>query len=106
MVEPPSEDYDDLTVKEVKARVESGEYDVLPVYRYENANKQRVTLTRWLDDRLPAPEPEEVVVAPTRTRRVANFWIDEEDVHEPITVKRTPQIEEAIDAGDLQVIDQ
>lgn len=107
MTEPPADDYDSLTVKEVKERVRSGLLDPATAHDYEVENKDRVTLTRWLDDRLETDTgPETVVVAPTRKRRVATFWIDEEDLYEPMTVDRTPKIEEAIEAGDLQVINR
>ena len=107
-MESPSEDYDELTVDEVKERVESGELDSGDVLEYETAHKDRITLTRWLDS--PDPEmsdgPEEIVVAPTKRRRVADFWVDPDELYQPREVLRTPQIEEAIEAGDLQVVER
>lgn len=106
-IEPPSEDYDDLTVDEVKTRVESDTLDPIDVADYERAHKQRVTLLRWLDNFVNAwiSNPETVRVAPMRKRRVATFWIDDDDLYEPMEVHRTPKVEEAIEEGDLQVID-
>lgn len=124
-LEPPTDDYDELTVEQVKARVreylsgygedygedygEPGEepLDPVDVYAYESENKQRVTLLRWLDDFVGDLEDEEqITVAPTRKRRVATFWIDDDDLYKPMTVTRTPKIDEAIEAGALQVIDR
>lgn len=107
MVEPPSADYDELTVDEVKDRVESGEYRPEEVYAYETDNKERVTLLRWLDDRVDtSDDPAKVTVAPTRKRRVATYWIDKADLFEPMRVPRTPKVEEAINNGDFQVVER
>lgn len=107
-MEPPSEDYDDLTVDEVIQRVDDGEFDPVDTLDYEMENKNRVTLIRWLDNFMSdwLRHHGGIVVAPVKTRRVATFWVDPEDLYRPMHVDHTPKVEEAIEAGHLQVLNR
>lgn len=107
----PSDNYDDHTVKEAKAAVRAGELDPAAALAYERANKDRVTLTRFLEDRLPeindaggeADGYKSVPVASTRTGLIAGILF--ETAHETRVLERTPRVEEAISKGDLRELD-
>lgn len=105
-MDAPAENYDEYTVKEAKAAVRDGDLDPAAALAYEREHKDRVTLTRWLEDRIEAQEetrPEMVPVANQRPGHVAGIHF--ERAHETRVVERTVRVEEAITKGDLRVLD-
>lgn len=108
-MDAPADDYDEYTVKEAKAAVRDGDLDPAAALAYEREHKDRVTLTDWLDDRLPDVDdvaddgPEMVPVASTRTGMIAGMLF--KSSNETRLVERTPRVEEAITQGDLRELD-
>lgn len=106
------EDYDELTVDEVRSALEEAELSasgLRTVLGYEQATKDRVTLTRWIERQLdddveeseaePDEEPETVVVTSYKGGYVAGVWFDRPLVHKE--VDRTTRIDRAIEDGRL-----
>lgn len=95
----PAPDYDELTVGDVKDRVRDNELGPAAVLAYERDNKDRVTLTRWLEERAPPlgdgdadadPEPESDADASSATQPspadAPSAADDADDGHETVTV--------------------
>lgn len=103
----PADDYDDLTVDDVKERVREGQLLAAAALEYERDHKDRVTLTSWLEGRLPPADADDghetVTVAAQRVGSIAGFYF--ERAHATRTVDRNPRVEEAISDGDLRVIE-
>lgn len=104
----PADGYDEMTVEDVKSDVRDGKIDPAFALEYERDHKDRVTLTRWLDDRVVSPdedgnEPEEVPVASHRPGMVAGLFF--ERAHEVKVVEKNKRVEEAIGKGDLRLLD-
>lgn len=94
--------YDDLTVDEVKDAASDLSHDQLQDLREHEADtKGRVTLLRWVDDRLDEldPESETVVVTSYRGGYAAGVWFDAPLAKKE--VERTTRIERAIEDGTL-----
>lgn len=109
-MDAPVDDYDEFTVKEAKAAVRGGDLDPAAALAYESAHKDRVTLTSFLEDRLPDADDvaaddgtEMVPVASTRTGLIAGVLF--ESAHETRVLERTARVEEAISKGDLRELD-
>lgn len=112
-MDAPVDDYDEYTVDDAKDAVRDGDLDPAAALEYERATKERVTLTRWLENRLedlePQPvdaddgEPETVPVASTRKGSIAGIFF--EYANDARVVERTARVEEAISDGDLRELD-
>lgn len=112
-MDEPVDGYDEFTVEDAKAAVRAGALEPAAALAYEREGADRVTLTRWLENRVEAQaeaeaddadaEPETVAVASTRSGMIAGMLF--RSAHQPRVVKRTVRVEEAISNGDLRVLD-
>jgi len=96
------ENYQDLNRDETLDAVSDFDGEQLAAFvEYEREHKDRKTviepLERELVDVVPAGS------AGYGGRYVAGVWFD--DVSEPATVRRSTRIEQALDAGDLEVVE-
>jgi hypothetical protein len=91
------ENYEDLNVEETLEAVADFDGDRLAEFlEYEQEHKDRKTVLEALDDEL-------VTVTPTGNQYAGGIWFDELDAER--TVRRSARIDRAIDAGELEVID-
>ena len=97
------ENYQDLNRDETLDAVADFDGERLAAFvEYEREHKDRKTVIEPLERELV-----DVVPATGTTyggRYVAGIWFDEVD--EPTTVRRSTRIEQAIDAGELQEVDE
>lgn len=103
--------YDQFTVKDTKEAIRHSDgVDEAEVLAYERDHKDRVTLTRWLENRLEGNAesdddgPEMVAVASTRSGMIAGILF--EDAHETRVLERSARVEEAISDGYLRELER
>lgn len=90
------ENYENLNRTEtLEAVADFGTDQLQEFIDFERHHKDRKTVIEPLEDEL-------VTVATDGRQYVAGLWFD--DVDEEMTVRRSPRIEKAIDAGDLEEV--
>lgn len=101
------ENYEDLNVAETLEQVEElDEAETEQFIEYESNHKNRTTVIRPLQEQLGLADtdPETVTVTPRRGNYAGGLWFDNQTDHQ--TVERTVRIDQAIEAGELEVVDQ
>lgn len=104
------DNYDGMTVDEVKEEVRSGSFshnELKEILSYEEENKDRVTITRWLEDRVEENaevEPDEVTVEMGNTTGYVAGLLFERPF-ERKTVEFGTRIKRALERGDLRRVD-